>query len=348
MDLALDIVGDALEIRSGLALPDRPGGHRGLHPAKPLPDLSIAHQGDSPHQGGCHPSRIPHGLCALISTAQGLPRHPEPGGDLPDHPRRLHPVRVPPDRDTGRRPVQPSQASLHAIRERRRPQKEPVEDRRLPRLPDPPVDVLHIGFPASVESLQDLRDPDPLLPAAFRCVSSHAGPGVLFRLLNHARSNGIQVYVPAQLGQVSFFLDQDRLEAPLEEVSHPSAPAVEPLGVRSEEPLPERRQVGPARLEDQVDVVVQQAVGVHLDPEESGQAPEPGQHLLPVRIVEEDLLAVVATMDDVVKRARQIQPQGSRHPATLSGVRYSVNLIPAPHTFPFITFIMYDPKCCSA
>jgi hypothetical protein len=56
------------------------------------------------------------------------------------------------------------------------------------------------------------------------------GPGILFRFLDHRRTDWVQDDTAAYLEKVAVFLDQDGLVPALEQVTRPAVPLVDELG----------------------------------------------------------------------------------------------------------------------
>ena len=63
------------------------------------------------------------------------------------------------------------------------------------------------------------------------CRRQVAGPFPIFRLFDHPRTNRIQHDVPAHFQKMTVFLDQDGLIPALEQVTGPSVPFIEQLGI---------------------------------------------------------------------------------------------------------------------
>jgi hypothetical protein len=81
-------------------------------------------------------------------------------------------------------------------------------------------------------------------------------PGIIDRIANHAAAVRIQVDVPHQSKQIAVVIHQQRFEAPLEQVTSPVMPAVDPLGVAKGEVLHALGERNIAYLQNQVKVLV--------------------------------------------------------------------------------------------
>ena len=119
--------------------------------------------------------------------------------------------------------------------------------------------------------------------------------------------------------QVVVALDDPGLEAALEEVSFPVVAAVEAHGVEAVQPLHPFREFGLRRLDQQVEVVVEQ----HPDVDPPAEAVfHVDKQLLPCRpvdVVQEQLPLLDASADDVVVgRSWQLRARDSGHTATLT------------------------------
>jgi len=108
-------------------------------------------------------------------------------------------------------------------------------------------------------------------------------------------------------------LDEDGAEPPLEEVADPLVPSVEPLRIVAVEALHSGREVAPRRAEDEVVVVVHQAVGVAEPAEADDHEAQHVQEVAPVDVPTEDRLPVDATRHDVVERVGVGDSRQPRH-----------------------------------
>jgi len=121
-------------------------------------------------------------------------------------------------------------------------------------------------------------------------------------------------------------LDDPCLEASLEEMPAALVAAVEPHRVDGVQALHPLRELGLRRLDQEVEVVVEQDPGVHFPPMAAlhlGEEREPGSA---VAVVEHDRPLLHATADHVVPgRARQLLPRDPRHGSTLARSRLERN-----------------------
>jgi hypothetical protein len=113
-------------------------------------------------------------------------------------------------------------------------------------------------------------------------------------------------------------LDHARREPILEEVAAACIAPVEAHRVHAVEPLHPARELGLPRLDQQVEVVVEQVPGVHAPAEAPLDVEEELEPGLAVAIVEHDRPLLDATADHVVPgRARQLAARDPRHCSTL-------------------------------
>jgi hypothetical protein len=125
---------------------------------------------------------------------------------------------------------------------------------------------------------------------------------------------------------MSVALDDACFEASLEEMTTALVAAVEPHRVDGVQALHSLRELGLRRLDQDVEVVVEQDPGVHLPPVpvlHLGEEREPGGA---VAVVEHDRPPLHAAADHVVPgRARQLLPRDPRHSLTLARSRFERN-----------------------
>jgi hypothetical protein len=113
------------------------------------------------------------------------------------------------------------------------------------------------------------------------------------RVLEDVRDDGVEVCRA---------LDHPRLEAPLKEVAAARVAPVEPHRVDAVQSLHSGGELGLCRLDEQVEVVVEQVPGVHLPAEAPLDVEEESEPGLAVEIVEHDRSLLHAAADDVVPR----------------------------------------------
>ena len=108
-------------------------------------------------------------------------------------------------------------------------------------------------------------------------------------------------------------LDEDRLEAPLEDVPVAPVTPVEVLGeIAVELPHPAREgRLG--RSHQEVEVIAHEDPGVQLPAEELDGAAQQPQELAPVVVVDEDLAPLVSAGGHVPECAGMVETEGSAH-----------------------------------
>jgi hypothetical protein len=127
-------------------------------------------------------------------------------------------------------------------------------------------------------------------------------------------SGGVLVDVLGHGFEVPVALEHARLETALEKVSSAVVAAVEPHRMDGVQPLHPSREVGTSRLDQQVEVVVEQIPGVHLPAEPPSDVAEECVPRCPIAVVEHDPALLDATADHVVPGgARQRTARDPRH-----------------------------------
>jgi hypothetical protein len=91
-----------------------------------------------------------------------------------------------------------------------------------------------------------------------------AAPTVSLGPVDHLRPNRVQVNIPAQLAEITFFFDQLSLKSPLKQMSHPPVSAIEIARVATVEVLHSGRQIGPWSSDKQVVMIGHQHKGVKM------------------------------------------------------------------------------------
>ena len=81
-------------------------------------------------------------------------------------------------------------------------------------------------------------------------------------------------------------------------------PYVEPLGVNSRQPLHSCDQVGLRGLDHKVKMIAPQAIRVHLPISLAAALAQRGKELPAIFVIDENVLALVAAIHDMVNRAR--------------------------------------------
>jgi hypothetical protein len=120
--------------------------------------------------------------------------------------------------------------------------------------------------------------------------------------------------------EVCFPLDEDRLEASLQEVTGAFVPTIEVLGVSSIERVHPSRQVGASGLSEEVVMVSHEAVGVEKPRLVGDNRRKNVQEASAIGRVTEYRAAFVASARDVIQRTREFQSEWSRHMSSLSWI----------------------------
>jgi hypothetical protein len=110
-----------------------------------------------------------------------------------------------------------------------------------------------------------------------------------------------------ELEKVELFLDDDRLEPPLEEVAASLVPPVEALGIPSVQAVHPTRESPGGRFEEQVVVVSEQAVGVEPEGLLDDHGAQKVEKLFPIAVIDEDRSSLVSPTDDVVEGTRELE-----------------------------------------
>ena len=116
---------------------------------------------------------------------------------------------------------------------------------------------------------------------------------------------------------MAFFLDEDRFEPPLEDVTRPLAVSIDPLRVDAVEVAHASRQVRIGRFDQEMVVVGHQAVRVAEPPVPINCLCKGLKEGIAIRIGEEDLLTSVTTARDVVDGSLIFNPQWPCHATIL-------------------------------
>jgi hypothetical protein len=116
------------------------------------------------------------------------------------------------------------------------------------------------------------------------------------------------------VGEVLVPVEHTRVEAALEEMPRPRVAAVEPHRVDPVEALHCARELRLRRLDEQVEMVVEQVPRVQLPAEPLRHVDEELEPGLAIAVVEDDRsLLHPAARDVVVRRARQLATRDPRH-----------------------------------
>lgn len=147
---------------------------------------------------------------------------------------------------------------------------------------------------------------------------SIAAPAPLTWLAAESRSNRVEGDVARDLEEVRVVLDQDGVEASLEEVPAGRMDVVESLRVSAVEALHANREISIPRLDEKVVVVWHQTVGMAAPAEPGGHVADHRQEPAVVAIVNEDGLLPVAPGSHVVQAAGDDYAWGSRHSPSIA------------------------------
>jgi hypothetical protein len=113
-------------------------------------------------------------------------------------------------------------------------------------------------------------------------------------------------------------VDHARLEPALKEMALAGITSVEPARVATVQPLHSAGELGLGRLDEQVEVIVEEVPDVHFPAKSALDLDEQLEPRSAVVIVERDRPLLDAAADDVVpSRARQAAARDPRHGATL-------------------------------
>ena len=153
----------------------------------------------------------------------------------------------------------------------------------------------------------------PVEPAGRPKVSAAGAPSPVFGSADETGSDGVEVNVAAQLEPVAFVLDEDGMEAALEEVSGALVTSVEIAGTARVEDLHSRGEVGAGRLEEEVVVIVHKGEGEDAPVGLRGDALEAGEPGFAVAVVTDDFASLVTARGHVVDRIGELDSQRPGH-----------------------------------
>jgi len=129
-----------------------------------------------------------------------------------------------------------------------------------------------------------------------------------------ADARRVVVDVVGDVREVLVALENARVEAALEEMPRARVAAVEPHRVDAVEALHPAGKLRLRRLDEQVEVVVEQVPGVQLPAEPLRHVDEKREPGLSIAFVQDDRpLLHAAARDVVVRRARQLAARNPRH-----------------------------------
>ena len=111
--------------------------------------------------------------------------------------------------------------------------------------------------------------------------------------------------------------------------------AIEPRGVRAQEPAHPGDEIGVGRLDDEVKMIAHETIRVNLPIGFGANLGERGEKFVVIKVVAEDGFAAVATVHDVINCARIFDAQRTGHDPTLLSSRVGVNSKERPLSDPF-------------
>lgn len=123
-------------------------------------------------------------------------------------------------------------------------------------------------------------------------------------MTDDSTADRIQNNISRKLQQVALSVNENGLEPSLKDVPGPVMSAVEALGVHPIQLSHPTGQIGVGSLDEQMVVVLHQAVGVTSPVESSNDVPENLQKGKPILVVEKDRLSRIPASRDVIHRAR--------------------------------------------
>ena len=148
-------------------------------------------------------------------------------------------------------------------------------------------------------------------------MSGGAAPGIMLSLADDPSPYGISLHVP--YGSAKMFIVEGAGKKP----SLPQTPAdvlgpVDVLGVAQvQRPEHRRKRIGSYRYTNEVDVVGHEAMRQDLQPVLGAIIQQELKISLSIAIFEEDILASIAPLSDMMWNSRNHHPRNSRHGAIL-------------------------------
>lgn len=136
-------------------------------------------------------------------------------------------------------------------------------------------------------------------------------PSPVLGVLDEACPHGVQINIAANLQHISVAIDQDRFEAPLEQMAKSLVPAVTLLGINAIHVTHESREICPMSLEHEVVVIGHQAIRETSGIETFQGLSNDIEERPSVSVVFEDRLTPVAARGYVIERTREFQSQRS-------------------------------------
>ena len=108
-------------------------------------------------------------------------------------------------------------------------------------------------------------------------------------------------------------IHDQRLVAPTEQVAEELVPPVEATRVSAQQPFHSGDQIGLRRLDDQMEMIRHEDIGVNLPARLSASLAQRVDEALAIRIIHEDQFAPVTAIHDVIKRASLLDSQLAGH-----------------------------------
>ena len=133
-------------------------------------------------------------------------------------------------------------------------------------------------------------------------------PFPLAHILHHASAYRVEYDVGRELQQVTVALDQDALEAPLEDVTHTAVTAIELLGIHAIQLAHPGRKVAFGGFDDQMIVIGHLAPGMDGPVVALAALGQGFQPDFAVDVVDKDILAPIPARGHVIKTAREFEP----------------------------------------
>jgi hypothetical protein len=132
-------------------------------------------------------------------------------------------------------------------------------------------------------------------------------------LCDHLRPNRVEDHIAAQLQQMCVLLHEDGVVPALEEMADQVMPAIEGLGIDAVEVPHAASQIGLWCFQEQMVVVVHQAIGIE-SPSETRDGLSKDRHPAgPVGCIGHDGLPCIPATGDMIEGAGKFEPQRTCH-----------------------------------
>ena len=132
-------------------------------------------------------------------------------------------------------------------------------------------------------------------------------------MTDHLGPSRIEHHIATEFEQMRLLLHQDGGESALQEMPHPLMPAIDGLGIRAVELPHAAGEIGLRGFEQQMIVVIHQAVRMAAPPEAIDDMGQSLQKQGTVPIIRDDGLAGVAATGDMAHGTRIFHAQRSSH-----------------------------------